>query len=325
MSHDLFAAFGEQNGTATIAQSTLPRTDPGSFTTEVTSQTQPLPTSDVLDDEDDFGDFEDASRAEKNAVLVKSPHIAPESWFEDLTSRSAPTEASVVLDRPASSGKQNVEVAAGSRTFAPSQPKAKPPKPLPFKPKAVTQDQPKTGAHPFAGHMDFLFSAGDDEYDAGADDLTVDLANDPEAAMAYSKKLIAAQMAAESESKAPAPPPPSPKAQSKPPPRSPNKLRKKSQYAPPNDRSVFFDAENVTDDEAKAEARDDDDWGDFETVTAVKRKDQGKLAVAPRQVVRERVPPVMDLLSLDEIPVPTDAQSNGLPLMSKSETTSTPN
>ncbi|KAK6438511.1 hypothetical protein LTR95_005295 [Oleoguttula sp. CCFEE 5521] len=304
MSQDLFAAFGDEGVPTKHAQpeSDWDASEPS--TTRSFPQAQVSPVLDLSDDEDDFGDFEDAAKMAEVPLPVKSSKSAQAQVFK----QSAPVSLTPKTSMATASQASNVP-----RSPLKSQARSIPPKPLPFKPKPVTQDKPKTGAHPFAGHMDFLFSADDDEYDAGADDLTVDLANDPEAAMAYSKKLIAAQMAAESESTATSPLPPSPKAHSKPPPRSPNKLRKKSQYAPPKDHSVFFDAENVSDEGPEAEVKDDDDWGDFETVATVKPSDQ----------IQDRLSPMTDLLSLDEGPAPTIAHSNGLPLASKARLTAT--
>nr|OQO20753.1 hypothetical protein B0A51_11102 [Rachicladosporium sp. CCFEE 5018]OQO22314.1 hypothetical protein B0A51_09909 [Rachicladosporium sp. CCFEE 5018]OQO22394.1 hypothetical protein B0A51_10857 [Rachicladosporium sp. CCFEE 5018] len=308
MSQDLFAAFGDDDVATNQGQ---PKTDwdtLGSSITRLFPQAQVSPALDLPDDEDDFGDFEDAASVEDTPLPVKvensnQARMSNESAPVPLSLNASTTTAPQTKPAPRAPSKSEV--------------RSIPPRPLPFKPKPVSQDKPKTGAHPFAGHMDFLFSADDDEYDAGADDLTVDLANDPEAAMAYSKKLIAAQMAAESESKAAAPLQPSPRVQSKPPPRSPNKLRKKSQYATPKDHSVFFDAESVSENEAEVEAEEDDDWGDFETVAAVTRSDQSKSAVTPQSAVQDRLPPMTDLLSLDESPSPFPAYSNGIHLASK--------
>ncbi|OQO00798.1 hypothetical protein B0A48_13485 [Cryoendolithus antarcticus] len=313
MSQDLFAAFGNEDVATKHAQPKSEWDALGPSAARLIPQAEVLPALDRSDDEDDFGDFEDA--AKETPLPVKSSNTIQISVSKD----SAP----VPLNMKASTATA-AQTKPAPRATQKSEARSTPPKPLPLKPKPVTQDKPKTGAHPFAGHMDFLFSADDDEYDAGADDLTVDLANDPEAAMAYSKKLIAAQMAAESESKATAPLPPSPKAQLKPPPRSPNKLRKKSQYAPPKDHSVFFDAENVNAEEPGADAKEDEDWGDFETVAAVDRSDQGKSTVAPQPLFRERPLPTMDLLSLDESPPPSMTAEHVPPHLSKFDSSTTP-
>nr|OQO16727.1 hypothetical protein B0A51_15254 [Rachicladosporium sp. CCFEE 5018] len=302
MSQDLFAAFGDDDVATNQGQ---PKTDwdtLGSSITRLFPQAQVSPALDQPDDEDDFGDFEDAARVEETPLPVKVEN----SNQARMSNESAPVPLS--LNASTTTAPQTKPA---PRAPSKSEARSIPPRPLPFKPKPVSQDKPKTGAHPFAGHMDFLFSADDDEYDAGADDLTVDLANDPEAAMAYSKKLIAAQMAAESVSKATAPLPPSPKPQSKPPLRSPNKLRKKSQYAPPKDHSVFFDAENVSDEGPEAEVKEHDDWGDFETVAVVKRSDRDLPDLKSNAASRQPVRPTMDMLSLDESPIPTCAPQNG--------------
>lgn len=102
-----------------------------------------------------------------------------------------------------------------------------------------------------------LFDADDNDYDAGADDLNVDLANDPEAAMAYSKKLIADAMAHQKPQAPSAPLSELPKKDVK---SEPNKLRKKSAYAPAKNLDVLFDADNLSDNQD-----DDDDWGTFES------------------------------------------------------------
>lgn len=240
--------------------------------------------------DDDWGDFEDASAANASA---KSPN-APNSIPAAASSRKSPATL--------------------------------PPKPRQDEP--PPQQDSKIGQHPFAGHMDFLFEPGDDEYDAGDDDLA-NLAKDPEAAMAFSKRIIAEQearaknnaieqtipsknavgsanvrspsMMAEQEQRrkkltksapTPAPQPRSQPPSSPNPPPARNKLRKKSGYAPAKDPNVLFDAENVS------ESEDDDDFGDFEggtepVITVAK-------PVEPKPQPPSSITPEMDLLGLDD-------------------------
>jgi len=96
-----------------------------------------------------------------------------------------------------------------------------------------------------------LFGGDDDDYDAGADDLNVDLANDPEAAMAYSKKLIADASAHQK---------PQTQAQTR-----PGKPGSKSGHASAKPADVLFDLDNLSDNPADDDDDDDDDeWGTFE-------------------------------------------------------------
>lgn len=218
-----------------------------------------------------------------------------------------------------------IEESSSSYTAKSPQQTAKSPQSTAKKNEAPAQQDSKIGKHPFAEHMDFLFDPGDDEYDAGEDDLA-NLAKDPAAAMAFSKRLIAEQEAkaksvapaprngiqssrstgsyqptAELEKQRrrlskPSPRPVSPKKAAAPPPANPpparNKLRKKSGYAPAKDPDVLFDADNLS------EADDDDEFGDFENGT------QPVVAVVePPTPVVEQAPsvmPSMDLLGLDD-------------------------
>ncbi|GIZ39277.1 hypothetical protein CKM354_000266600 [Cercospora kikuchii] len=230
----------------------------------------------AADDDDDFGDFEDAS-------------------------------AAVVTDMTQAPG-------MGSTTthVTPAAPKA-----LPFSPKTdAGRPEPDQviGRHPFADHMDFLFSGGDDEYDAGADDLE-DLSRNPEAAMAYSKRMIAEQEAQAKKKPLPFSKPQSP---AKNPPKAPNKLQKKSGYVPTRDLNVLFDADNVSEHDT-----DDDDFGDFEAAPSTSRPNNtsstpaakpahGKLQKkngppgpkTPKVTAAPRMPQI-DLLGLgDEVSVP---------------------
>ncbi|KAK4508777.1 hypothetical protein PRZ48_002516 [Zasmidium cellare] len=194
--------------------------------------------------------------------------------------------------------------------------------PRPTSPTPPPQQDSKIGQHPFAGHMDFLFEPGEDEYDAGEDDLA-NLAKDPEAAMAFSKRLIAEQEARSKKETARSggkkatatatlrqtsthpvqqvqsltkvPPTSQIKSKAKPPANPPparNKLRKKSGYAPTKAPDVLFDAENLS------EHDDDDEFGDFENGT------QPVVEVVPpaEPVVKQASPavPSMDLLGLDD-------------------------
>lgn len=98
--------------------------------------------------------------------------------------------------------------------------------------------------------MDLLFGADDDQYDAGGDDLN-DLANNPEAAMAYSKQLVAQQAEHQQHVVAPASHPSTKSAE--PVPLDINRSKRR-------DPDVLFDADDVSDEPDG----DDDGWGDFE-------------------------------------------------------------
>lgn len=222
-----------------------------------------VPVAETDEDDDDFGEFEDAT-VSTTAKAAPTPNVA--SGGNDASPGSKP-----------------------NKLVKPFPPKAAPPKPktknLPPEPKD------KTGQHPFAGRMDFLFEAGDDEYDAGTDELA-DLSNNPEAAMAYSKRIIAEQEAAQAKHKDAAPTPPKPlhtRKVSEPKPAR-NKLKKKSGYVPAKDPNVLFDADNVSDHED-----DGDDFGDFESFGA---------PVATIQHVsrpnEHTTVPDLDLLGLDD-------------------------
>lgn len=237
------------------------------------------------DDDDDFGDFEDASPMDDDtkAAILKARMGSPlpnmeMPFFEVPTTKPAspnkarttskssnvPAKSSVVPPTTSSSSHK-----PGSASSLPFKPKpagpihvptsssradsvSKPTSNLPFKPKPA-QSESNVGAHPFAGRMDMLFDADDDEYDAGADDLNVDLANDPEAAMAYSKKLIADAMAHQKPQGPAAPRSDLPRQDMKP---EANKPRKNS--------DVLFDADDLSDNQED----DDDDWGTFESGSA---------------------------------------------------------
>lgn len=278
-----------------------------------------------MEDDDDFGDFEDASKHDVPqdnrdvADILKDVMGSPvmdkrASYFDDELAK-ATQAAAIDSTLPSSRSPYRPEKSPNlSRSDPP--PKALPFKPkspthgrkqsgssgLPFKPKPppVTESKkpPTTGSHPFAGNMDLLFAAGDDDdYDAGADDLNVDLSNDPEAAMAYSKQLIAAQAAANEK----APPPPA----AAEPKRQPNKLRKKSQYAPANNADVLFDFDDPANQEPEL-----DDWGDFEGGPTSTPQSTAK--VTPSRTNKSQIASNLDLLSLDDTPSQTAPHpSNG--------------
>ena len=278
MSHDLFAAFGspETEGTSTSVFNVAPSSHPDAVRPPQTNTWQDsdfaVAGSEAAqaDEEDDFGDFEDASAA------ITAPAV----------------------DKPAPKQTQ-----AAQQKQAPPQyprPRSKPPEKLAVTPKSV-------GSHPFAGNMDLLFAADDDEeYNAGADDLG-DLANNPEAAMAYSKRVIAAQLEEESKAKSPfAPwrqdadrvkpqpqPQPTPTAQPEEP-RSPNKLKKKSGYVPARAPNVLFDADNLSTDE------DNNDFGDFED--SIPSAQHSKPAPTPMTAGKATQPtmPALNLLGMDD-------------------------
>ncbi|TKA23834.1 hypothetical protein B0A50_06969 [Salinomyces thailandicus] len=176
------------------------------------------------------------------------------------------------------------------------------------KPDPKAKEQPKSpGRHPFAGAMDVLFAADDDDdYNAGADDLG-DLSTNPEAAVAYSKRVIANQQ--EQQPKRTLPPaaakPPA-KAEAvaqKPEPRSPNKLRKKSGYVPAKDPNVLFDAENLS----EQDGEDTDEFGDFEETEPTQRSNMQGTGRHRSDDAATSSHPAIDLLGLDDSPAPLPA------------------
>lgn len=294
MSSDLFAAFGEAPASASPSTGVVNDShDPWDFAAAARHPSQiqvgssqatsgaPLSQNNVADD-DDFGDFEDASAA---------------TAIADLTRNSA-NGASHKTPGPRSG-------AADSTLF--------PPKPQ------VREAEPEQviGQHPFAKHMHFLFSGGDDEYDAGDDDLE-DLSKNPEAAMAYSKRMIAEQEAQAKKKPLPFSKPQGPAPL---PPKASNKLQKKSGYVPAKDPNVLFDADNVSEHDT------DDDFGDFEAAPVItsqpapappKKATPAKLQkkcgpslvpeaqpTTPASVSKPRIPQI-DLLGLgDAVSVPS--------------------
>ncbi|KAK5736535.1 hypothetical protein LTR17_007354 [Elasticomyces elasticus] len=214
MSQDLFAEFASP-AVPERSINTDSETGQASLYSVVVESHPVGAESNATEEDDDFGDFEDASKASSD--IEPAPALA-----------LAKTNVARV-------------------PYPPAKPAPAPTKGLPFKPREVTAD---VGSHPFANHMDLLFAADNDEYDAGADEIA-DLATNPEAAMAYSKRVIAAQQAEEMSSRSPAPSQPSATIAQK---QEPNKLRKKSGYIPTRDAEVLFDVE----DDAQ------DDFGDFE-------------------------------------------------------------
>ncbi|USW46994.1 hypothetical protein Slin15195_G003130 [Septoria linicola] len=236
MSSDLFAAFGEAPAGPPMKQQVNSHTeDPWDFGVSANQVPDTVLAQDIstqattegeLEDDDDFGDFEDASAATIPADITKeSRDLATNAVAGDVASGSLATN---------------------------------------FPPKAQTRAKESppeqvVGRHPFADHMDLLFSGGDDEYDAGADDLD-DLSKNPEAAVEYSKRMIAEQEAQFKTKPLPFSRPGIPVTNETNPPRAPNKLQKKSGYAPAKDPNVLFDVENVSEHDTDG----DDDFGDFE-------------------------------------------------------------
>ena len=323
MSQDLFAAFGDEDQPESTPQKTFGR--PERETTESTSSrpnddlrqiwrtddleppesarqstfaTPKEQEADVLDDDDDdFGEFEDAP---SSSAPVAEPVLATTSGVREA-------EPATPVTVP-STGRKG--------TAKPFPPKA-PPITAILKSQPSKQEGKKksVGQHPFAGHMDFLFEAGDDEYDAGADELA-DLSSNPEAAMAYSKRIIAVQEAAQqaqgrklehASSYKPAAdikpipsvrlakaskPLPAAKPETKPH-SGPNKLRKKSGYVPAKDADVLFDADNVSENDDRLE-----DFGNFEggNDTETTNDRSSRLENTQTQAAMRS----MDLLGLDD-------------------------
>lgn len=241
------------------------------------------------DEDDDFGDFEDASLAPTEVnppapVPVPAPAMPqPKPEF----SKSKPRAKEV---------------------RSPFPPKAsKPPKPTTSPKSRPPAKRNDVGSHPFAGRMDLLFEADGDDYDAGTDELG-DLANNPEAAMEYSKRIIAEQ-----EEKA--------KGKGK----GKNPAGQRGEFVDleevksgsgvingkgkAKDPNVLFDADDVSDDGGEGE---DDDFGDFETWDA-----SATSAPAQSENALEPLSSGMDLLGLDDAPppnmTPKSAQTRTLP------------
>ena len=233
MSQDLFAAFGSDEKAVHSTTSSTP-SGPARHTPkplnleailnakpydEFTTHTAPV---NVEEDDDEFGDFEDASPmdAETQASILKARMGSPlpnmdMPFFE--TPRSTPTTPNkprgtsrpvtspfktqhIQPARPSSSASSSNKAYASPKpvrdlpfkpkpaapvqipaTSKPTKTASKPVSNLPFKPKPKqpASEAENIGAHPFAGRMDMLFDGDDDDYDAGADDLNIDLANDP--------------------------------------------------------------------------------------------------------------------------------------------------
>jgi hypothetical protein len=341
MSQDLFAAFGSEETTkpakTSSSASGSARHTPQHLNLEAILNAKPYDepvinskSANVEEDDDEFGDFEDASPmdAETQATILKARMGSPlpnmeMPFFE--TPRSAPTTpnkprrtsrpvSSPFKTQDAQSARPSFSASPSSKAYASPRPvsnlpfKPKPAAPiqlpatsrstkttskpvsnLPFKPKPTQPDSKAQiiGAHPFAGRMDMLFGGDDDDYDAGADDLNVDLANDPEAAMAYSKKLIADASAHQK---------PQTQAQAR-----PRKPGSKSGPSTAKSADVLFDVDNLSDDPVD----DDDEWGTFEGGSTEPPKPiDTKAAFSSSNVATSG----MDLLGLDD----TSAQWAGV-------------
>ncbi|QIW95528.1 hypothetical protein AMS68_001046 [Peltaster fructicola] len=249
MSQDLFAAFGDFEPPAKAHYDTTQPTQPDlSNPGKTPAHTQ------TVDDDDDFGDFEDAANVPPQVSSIHSKPVHKDQ--HRTTAMIPPTQAA--------------NHTKGSR--------------LPFSNKSDTAkgSHPSTGRHPFADHMDILFSADDDEYNAGQDEWN-DLSNNPEAAMAYSKQVIQQQLNAETRtreqstanktaSEVPSTPPA--QAQAKVPVKSRNP-------------DVLFDADNLSD----VDTPEDDDWGDFEDVGA---------SAEPKSTLKHEMAAPADLLGLED-------------------------
>lgn len=219
----------------------------------------PLPSSSTItaDVEDDFGDFEDASAPVANAERQK----------QDSTKSAVSIARSITKTRP-----------------------------LPFSSPPPKQDSRVVGRHPFADHMDLLFSTENDhgEYDAGADEMT-DLSTNPQAAMEYSKRLIAQQQAEEDVTARA-------RSTSKPVVVVPQAqisatqgvivkevLRSTTGHVP-KDPNVLFDADDLSEDGTEV-GLGDDDFGDFEGAGDTR---------APVAESSATIVPSFDLLSLED-------------------------
>ncbi|TKA60194.1 hypothetical protein B0A55_12961 [Friedmanniomyces simplex] len=259
MSQDLFAEFGSQapplHGIGDAARGHEQSRGPGIGPESATPDRATLVPLEgdrgkEIDEEDDFGDFEDASNA-ASASYAEPTAKAVSKTAEKTTPR------------------------APEKTYPPPRPLQAEKKQPPSQP---AKDPPDVGRHPFANHMDLLFAADDDEYDAGADEIA-DLATNPEAAMAYSKRVIAAQQANEFSGNKNASASVRGSVEPK---HEPRKLRKKSAYVPAPNTEVMFDAEDDP----------PDDFGDFEGASDGAHKS----SAAPSGSAM----PDVDLLALDE-------------------------
>ncbi|KAK1810702.1 hypothetical protein LTR12_014943 [Friedmanniomyces endolithicus] len=233
MSQDLFAEFGSQAPALPLVGDGSGRhrdiVPPGGMQAATSHGRVNVPLADeehnAIAEDDDFGDFEDASNT--IAATYTEPTQIPSSKVVEQISQRTPV-----------------------KTYPP--PKAPLPvrNPVPSQPPREVQD---VGRHPFANHIDMLFAADDDEYDAGADEIA-DLATNPEAASAYSKRVIAAQQGNDFSGNIPFAHAARGTAEQKP---EPKKLRKKSAYVPAPNTEVLFDAEEAT----------QDDFGEFEAAS----------------------------------------------------------
>lgn len=254
---------------------------PNSNTVSASQQDSPATDTALHEvDDDDFGDFEDASAApvRQDVPIPASsvPHPRPRSPV------SQPRINEVRSPFPARANKT-------SRSA---------PQPPPEKKDAV-------GSHPFAGRMDLLFGADDTDYDAGADELG-DLANNPEAAMAYSKRIIAEQQETakgkgkgksvagqiggfidlEEERERAA---------------SKGGGQADGGKSSAKDPDILFDADDISD---AGDAPDEDDFGDFEDWG-------GSVATKAANTSNDAQPTSlgMDLLGLDDVPPQPAARS----------------
>lgn len=240
------------------------------------------------EDDDDFGDFEDA--APPPPPVLKSTSVPGRSGAPPpVPSSTSPETPPVSQSRPA----PHKAKAPTIETRSPFPPKAsKSLKSVDEPKKASSLTKNNVGSHPFAGRMDLLFEADGDDYDAGADELG-DLANNPEAAMEYSKRIIAEQLElAKGKGKGKATAGQRGGFVDLEEAKTHSGGGEGKQKA--KDPKVLFDAEDVSDD-GQDRQDEDDDFGDFETWDA-------PVAAAPTQSQRRPQPPTsaMDLLGLDD-------------------------
>lgn len=247
MSQDLFAAFGEEDTGAVWGDQNRTQERPSAsnndffnvWTEEQTTSFDQAKDAGILsavDDDDDFGDFEDAAatQALDGGINRADAEPKPKSTQTVIASKSSQDKAAT------KKGKDTNLLQASSK-------------------------QQVVGHHPFAGRMDLLFEAGDDEYDAGSDELA-DLATNPEAAMAYSKRIIAEQEAAqlrrENASFSREQPVVTAVAEAKRGQAQSSYGQTESVRSPARDPNVLFDADDLSEEEAGED--EDDDFDDFE-------------------------------------------------------------
>lgn len=231
MSLDLLAAFddiAQSNQDSKALNNARQTTSPA--TLDLIQQTT------EVENEEEFGDFEDAD--------TSSSAIQNQPGAKDTSKEASARPAAQIpaVTKAASSG-QHDQARKNGYTVAVQAP----------------EPDARIGRHPFADRMDMLFAADEDEYSAGQDEWH-DLSNNPEAAVAFSKRVIQEQLEAEARENVN-------KAQS---------TERQSRDIPaskvipeqmikPRNLDVLFDADDLSETEQETNNDDAGDWGDFES------------------------------------------------------------